>query len=434
MPSTRFLCSAPLWLGLISLVARASMPAPAAGQEIQPGIHRLNGIEETLPIGDLKPLKKIVRDIDVLGLGEDVHTTRGFSRAKFRLFKYLVEKRGFRAFGFESPWVEAELVARYVEDCQGSPESALQGLFGVWQNESVRDLVQWMCEYNRKHAGDPVYFYGFDHQQGWDDAPRLRSLLRQFGVDANSRKIRWLDNCEGGSSTSAGDYFANRQTPIPELRHERCLDALDRDWEFLDRRARRLIRKGRATAEDIEWARIHIVGLRSWQEQTFHRDTSFSRSYEARDLGMAYIARMIRELRFPAAKTALWAHNGHIAAGGKFLTGPDTMGVFLKESLGDKYEALGLVAYESKIDWPGVGCGSTGVSRFPSVEASLRQFDELFLFIDLDFPDAEDPFLVPNQFYSLNGNFMVPREEFRALIYLETAEKMIPLAWEPCSE
>ena len=115
-----------------------------------------------------------------------------------------------------------------------------------------------------------------------------------------------------------------------------------------------LIRRGVATAEEIEWARIHLVGLRAWQLQEYNRDRDFDTSFESRDEGMAYIARVIREIRFPSAKTALWAHNAHIATGGDFLRGPLTMGYFLKEDLGRNYEALALIAHESRIDWPGV--------------------------------------------------------------------------------
>ena len=109
------------------------------------------------------------------------------------------------------------------------------------------------------------------------------------------------------------------------------------------------------------------------------------------------------------------------------------MGYFLKQELGTDYEAVALIASESKIDWPGVGCGSTGVAAFPSVEAELFQLAEPFLFVDLDFPGAEEPLLVPDRRYELNDSFMTPRREFRALFYMETAEKMVPLAWPACS-
>ncbi len=432
--------SAPGFLARLLVLALAmslggiSATSVQANEEILPGIYRLDGIEETLAVSDLNPLKKIVRGVKVLGLGEDVHTTRGFSRAKFRLFKYLVTRHGYRVFGFESPWIRAESVATYVETCEGTPEAAIGGLFGVWQNESVRDLVLWMCRYNQRNPGDPLHFYGFDHQQGWDDAPRLKLLLQQFGVGAANRKVRWLDECAGATARSASLYFS-RSRAISDAENRRCLQALTRGWKFLDRRGGRLVRARKATAADIEWARIHIVGLRSWHLEEFFRETEPARAFGERDRGMAYIAAAIREIRFPGAKTALWAHNSHISSGGTYFgtaSGILPMGSVLKGELGAEYEALGLVAYESHIDWPGVGCGSTGVASPSSLEGKLHELEEPFLLIDLDFPGTSEPFFPHGTPQEVNGRVMVPRDEFRALIFLETAEKMVPLSWSPC--
>lgn len=400
--------------------------------EIAPGIYRLSGIDEDLPQDELQPLRRMLRRAEVVGLGEAIHTTRGFSRAKFRLFKYLVERAGFRVFGFESPWIDAERVALYVETCEGSAEDAIEGLFGVWQNESVLELVQWMCDHNRVHPDDPVAFYGFDHQQAWHDAPALKGLLVSFGIPAKSSRVVNLDQCEGATSLSAWLYYNNREAPVPE-KHTRCMNALSRNWRFLTRRAPRLVRTGEISAVDVAWAKIHLVGLRAFQEQMFYEDSDRPRAFEARDAGMAYIAQEIRALRFPRAKTALWAHNAHLAAGGKYLPETLDMGYFLHEDLGSRYEAIGLVALESEIDWPGVGCGPAKVALNGSLEDFLSGFNEPYLLVDLDFRGAVEPPLDSAAPWEVDGRRLVPREEFRALLYLERAEKMIPVHWRPCA-
>lgn len=423
----------PLALALIGALA-ASAPAaaqPAVDSEVAPGIFRLSGIDEDLPQSELEPLSRILGRAEVVGLGEAFHATRGFSRAKFRLFKYLVERQGFRVFGFESPWIEAERVALYVETCDGDAGEALRGLVGVWRNESVLELVDWMCAYNREHPDDPVAFYGFDHQQGWHDAPALKQLLVSFGIPAGSPRVAGLDACEGATAGSARSYFAGRQVPVSLERHQRCMDALRRDWRFLTRRARRLVRDGELAAEDVAWAKIHLVGLRAWQEQMFYFDSERPRSFEARDAGMAYIAQEIRNLRFPGVKTALWAHNAHLAAGGKYLPETLDMGFFLREDLGRSYQAVALVAAETEIDWPGVGCGPVRVAAPDSLEAFLAGFGEPYLLIDLEAPAVERPF-DPDAEWRLDGGLLVPSEEYRALVYLDRAERMSPVGRPAC--
>ena len=69
----------------------------------------------------------------------------------------------------------------------------------------------------------------------------------------------------------------------------------------------------------------------------------------------------------------------HLAAGGRFLPQTLDMGYFLKEDLGDRYEAIGLVALETEVDWPGVGCGAWETADQGSVEALLGELEEPFL-------------------------------------------------------
>ncbi len=388
----------------------------AAATEIEPGIHRVEGIDETLPHDDLAALDKIVGKAELVALGESVHTVGGYYQAKFRIFKYLVEELGFRAFGFESPWIAAESAAAYVQDCQGSARNAIQGLFGVWESHSVRDLVQWMCEWNMDHPDDRVHFYGFDIQQG-GDVFRLRSRLVEFGLEENDPRLADLSSC-----------LRNRS----QREHDTCLDTLDEIDDYLDRNARGIVR--RTSEEALAWARLHAVVVRSYEDKLWYGDGNrdFNRGFAARDAGMAYVAAEIRRLRFPEARTALWAHNGHIAKGRIF--GPDVMGGFLKKAFKRKYRVIGLVAYQTSIDWPGVGCGLWSTASDHSVEGRLRALGEPYLLVDLKFPGGNPPFLEPGRKYEINSGWqIVPKKRFDALFYLENAEKMRPLAWTPCT-
>lgn len=124
-------------------------------------------------------LGAMIGGASVVALGESVHTTRGYSEVKDRIFRYLVTELGFRVFAFESPRTAARRVGRYVDSCEGDAYSAItQGLFGVWANRSVLELVEWMCAWNRSHPNDSVRFVGFDIQQPWDDASRPSNISR----------------------------------------------------------------------------------------------------------------------------------------------------------------------------------------------------------------------------------------------------------------
>ena len=86
----------------------AARPTPS-GYPVQPGVWRLpHGNDPTLPLDDLEPLRQVIGNASVVGLGETIHTSGGYYRMKHRAFRFLVERMGFRVFAFESPWENAE--------------------------------------------------------------------------------------------------------------------------------------------------------------------------------------------------------------------------------------------------------------------------------------------------------------------------------------
>jgi erythromycin esterase len=91
------------------------------------GVHSLSGIDEMLPDDDLQPLDSILGDAKNVGFGESVHTTGGYTQAKFRVIKYLVEKKGFRAIGWEWQRVDGQVVEDYIVDGKGTARRAAQG-------------------------------------------------------------------------------------------------------------------------------------------------------------------------------------------------------------------------------------------------------------------------------------------------------------------
>ena len=297
----------------------------------------------------------------VVALGEAVHTSGGFYRIKDRVFRFLVAEMGFRAFAIESPWTSADRVSAYVQSCAGSPEEALEGLFGIWQSTEVRDLVQWMCEWNRAHPKpkDRLQFYGFDIQQRGNGRSALTAFLERTGVAADSPWIAAIGACVG--------QFSRLSPPFSEASYAQCTAGLAEIDSHFQRNAKPLAQ--RTSKRDFEIARLNLAGLRAWEEQTFYLNRNPVRSSDARDEAMAYAFGVLRSLRAPKAKMVVWAHNDHLA---KVVHRRRAvpMGIFLARSLGTSYVNFALTAYNTAIDWTGLGCGlepcSTSTARSSS--------------------------------------------------------------------
>lgn len=404
-------------------------PKPPAGFPIQPGVYRLDGSDPNLSTADLQPLKQILGNTPIVALGESVHTSGGYYEMKHRLVRFLVQEMGFRVFAIESPWPGADQAAAYVETCDGSPEDAIRGLFGVWQSAETRDMVQWMCEWNSSHpkAKDRVHFYGFDVQQPDYDGPALLAFLERIGIGSSDPIADGIRQCDSVTHPIVISL-------VPDDKHQQCLAALDAvDARFAgDERA--IVRQ--TSRWDFEWAKISLVGVRAWEGQMYYnqgagRDRSLS--YSERDVGMAYVLQTIRRLRYPNQKTIVWAHNAHIGKDIPYTYYAKNMGAYLRESLGAKYAAVALVSSQAEIDWPGVGCGPTLSLYGPNaVETLLHNLGTDFALVDLSFPGTSQPFLQPGVTYALGGGAMVPRDQFNAVVYLGHSRKMSPLRWPSC--
>jgi erythromycin esterase-like protein len=414
---------------LVAFLALWAVPlrADGPGIPIDHGLWRLTGTNPNLPQDDLEPLRKVIGGAQFVGLGESVHTSGGFYQLKDRTFRFLVEQMGFRAFGMETSWIRADRVETYVQTCQGTPRDAIRGIFSVWQSTEVQTMVQWMCKWNTAHPNDRVHFYGFDIQsQSFQDGAALIAFLHRLGIADADPRIAGIRACDGVET----DYYFEGLPFPPEL-YQQCQAALADTAAFFDHDEKTI--EGQTSKQDLGWARVYLVGEQAWQEEIFFLETDPDRGGKARDRGMAYVVQAIRELRFPHARTALWAHNGHLAkkAGSANYFGVQ-MGTLLADQLKSKYAAIGLVARETYLDWIYVGaCGLA--DDFPMGPGTIEDvFHGLGPGVGvLAELKKNPPFLQPGP-YLVGAVSMVPSEQFDAILYLEVSPKMHPLLWASC--
>jgi erythromycin esterase-like protein len=424
--------AAVLTLGILGSAAVFAAPRP---QPILPGIYKLTGTDPGLPSGDLDPLRKLIGKASVVGLGESIHTSGGFYQMKHRVFRHLVEKAGFRVLAIESPWLPAQRASQFVESCGGSADQAAEAFLGVWQSEELRDLLQWMCDWNRAHPKekDRLHILGFDvqdfdgqaHFGGWN----LINFLARIGINLPDQPANGILVCARVEETSP------RAAPIPDATHAECtqsLDALDRLFNT-PASAADIIRQTSAT--DLAWARINLRSMRAWEDAIYYVGRDRKLSFEARDKGMADAFLAFRNLLYPKSKMVIWAANVHVARNWDAATGELSMGTHLARRLKRDYVPIALAGYDVGVDWGPLDptlCGVKAYHGEDSVEARLHDLGQEFLFADLKFPGGRPPFLRAGAAYQVGDDALVPRTHFDALLYLDQPPAMAPLAWQPC--
>jgi hypothetical protein len=107
------------------------------------------------------------------------------------------------------------------------------------------------------------------------------------------------------------------------------------------------------------------------------------------------------------------------------------MGSHLATALGSSYVNFALAAFQTEIDWPGVGCGTALRPGEGSVEEPLHALGEEALLVDLRFPGTSDPYL-PHGAYSIGTRHVVPHDLYTGILYLERSPAMTPVNRLPC--
>lgn len=296
--------------------------------------HPLRSTEPGGRTTDLRALEDMIGDAKVVGLGEATHGSHEFFAMKERVFRHLVEEKGFTTFALEMSWTAGLRIDEYVQGGAGDARQvAKETLTGSpWEREEFVSLIAWMRRYNDRHPGRKVHFMGndvgapklgdavFDRVTSHVRASHPQDLARLEGLYAG---LRPLD-----------DVFAYLRKPLAERR----------DNATLAQQALDLITANKGTGGDAyEWAEQHARNI----AQTF----AFA-SLDLSDPESVSAAEHLRD-RAMADNTAWWhrrtgdkmllsAHNGHV---GYLSTDPvmypTTQGVFLRNTLGRGYVAIG---------------------------------------------------------------------------------------------
>jgi erythromycin esterase len=418
------------------LLASILSPSPgcdgsSTGAAAPAGVHPIDEPGADFGGRDLAVLAGIVGDADLVALGESVHTSEGFSSAKRDIIRYLVEDLGFRAFGIESPWSEADRLTRFVATCDDDPIDAMTTLFPVWGSASLLELLTWACEYNLEHQTDPVHFFGFDMQQPWTDTTNLSAFLAAAAPAESGELIQGLSACDGAGYRSASDYAADggHERALDPGAFDACILGVGAVRAYLDRNAEALA--AASSAEQLGHARIALRSLEAWQEFKVHQVSDPGASREARDRAMADIVARLREVRFPGARAALWAHNNHIRKRGADVVTPFVgMGTHLAQALGDDYLAIGLTGFDVEVNWPGVLEEPLPTPLPSSVEAILHDLGGTAAIVDLAVAIAEGELFEPGRPYRFAvGGPQLIGDQYDAVVYLDHSGPMDALYW-----
>ncbi|MEV8479831.1 erythromycin esterase family protein [Streptomyces sp. NPDC051173] len=296
--------------------------------------HPLRSTEPGTGTADLQALGAMVGDAKVVGVGEATHGSHEFFALKDRLFRYLVEQKGFTTFALEISWSAGLRIDDYLQHGDGDARQVVHEVMAgsPWDREEFVTLVQWMRDHNRRHPERPVHFLGDDI-----GAPRLDERVFDSVTDYVRRtrpeSLPRLNELLTGLRP-LDDAIAYLQRPLAE-RQQNAAKA---------RQVLELVQQQRSEGgEDVDSVLQSARNIA--QTYTFLTvdpgdQASLTAMERYRDQVMAETTAWWQ--RRTGGKVLLSAHNDHAGyAASDPTTYPKTQGSFLRDTLGADYLAVG---------------------------------------------------------------------------------------------
>lgn len=383
---------------------------------------KIKTVEPNDDFSDLQPLKRVLKDAQIVGLGEATHGTREFFLLKHRLIQFLIMELGFDTLAFETPHIGN--INEWINGSAIDERTTLEEqLFLVWQAEEIQALLRWLRDMNLSGQGHRTDFVGMDCQLSKEMVFQTMKRLREFGYNASqldSLDLLLRTYLQAGSTTlstsTVGSLSAYIFEKISFLQATSCSRANSFDAQLLLS----------VLAQSIE----------------LHRMKDDFRTYgRNRDRFMAEnVATLAKEER----KIIVWAHNGHISRNQPPRR--KTMGAYLNDYFADRYYALGFCFYRGTFtsnqrrlgEWP-----EYCIARPPeeNIEALFQRTRYPRLFVDLRNISANEntkrwwSFTHKIQgtgakFNEQHGliNYPVSSEIYDGLVYIEHTRKSTPWA------
>jgi erythromycin esterase len=371
--------------------AFAAAPASAAASPVQRAdriAHPLRTTDPGAGTADLRALGAMVGDAKVVGVGEATHGSHEFFDLKDRLFRYLVEKKGFTTFTLEMSWSAGLEIDDYLQHGD-SNRDARQVVHDAmadspWDREEFVTLVQWMRDYNIQHPDHPVHFAGDDVSAPKLDA-RVFDTVTDYVQRTHPQSLPHLTELLSGlgpiNDVITGGYLqlplAERQQNAAKAQQvlefvEQLGPAGGKDAEFAVQNARNIAQTYTFLTVDPN-DQASLTAMETYRDQLMAENTTWWEQYTG-------------------GKVMLSAQDDHVGyVASDPTTYPRTQGSFLHDALGAGYLAIGTTFDQGSFlskdqplggDWKKFSVGPAGPGmneytldqvRYTDYYADLRQ-------------------------------------------------------------
>lgn len=296
----------------------------------------IDHIEAGKDFSDLQPLKEILKDVKVVGLGEATHGTREFFQIKHRILEFLVLEMGFNAFALESSYSACQLINEYILNGTGDLATELTGQgYTAWDTEEFTKMLNWLRNHNKGLPEEKkVRFYGLDlwlNEYGRNEVlnylkkttPERVATTDSLFKNLSKEEAKWPMGIDSESEKSLLSL-------LPQMQ-----DLLN----YLELNRNELISNSSLSEynEVMQYCKV----MKRW----IMANTSalLPPILDKGSMRSIYMAENLLDIldSGPDKKFVVWQHNSHIARGG-LSENELNFGYTLSKKIGESYYAFGL--------------------------------------------------------------------------------------------
>ena len=292
-------------------------------------------------------------------IGEASHGTEDFYAMRAALTRRLIADHGFRAVTLEADWPDTFRAHRYVTG-RSDDRDALAALADfrrfpawMWRNDTMREFVDWLAEYNRARTGDQqVGLFGLDLYSLYGSIESVLAYLDRADPAAAAR-ARTRYRCFEHFGDDPQGYAIGVMQGVDSCEDEAVAQLVE-----LRRHAMLPLKGGAGADEEVFSAEQNARLIRNAEQYYRAMFRGRNESWNLRDRHMAETLDMLRERLGPDAGIVVWAHNSHLGdarATEMGRRGELNLGRLVRERHGAKACLVGMSTYTGTVtaasDW-----------------------------------------------------------------------------------
>ena len=411
-----------------------------------PGVTEFKTPPEKISDAELAPLlRERAAAADVIAIGETVHGSAAMLTLQVRLIRYLVTHHGLRLLVWEIGALRGLELTRWLATCTKTKTAAPIDVL-YFPTASDVPFLEWLCDYNRAHAENPLVLRGMDvWDRPWEHYARIQSLGVRAGISGDTLKnIRTLCPAHQATSWAQVDAVLSEvqrdRRFLPAAAYEKCRVLLTAVFDSARRSVVEKQKNKDAGADDAFEVALSASTLLGWLGFYHYNWSDDILSWNERDRAQGRNL-MLLMAQHNASRAIVAAHSSHVShnrsAADWWGYGDLKSGVYFYTQLTQKKVFnIALTAYEAS--------GAQGEWSLPkaanSLDKKLHDAKHNFAY----FPSNAAFLSEHKTWWMQNQNFpgpyesgveIVPRDHFDAFFFFSRShlDKALPArsVWQP---